>query len=286
MMRISYFRSAAFVSIAALLGCETMSTGEGALAGGVLGGVLGQFLGDAKGAALGAAFGAAFGAIAVNEWKNAKNREAQREVVKTQEQVNQEYLVASNAKRVPRRTTLELVDANVTPDRVGENQEITCAARYRVIGEDTVGYTVCRTDMLHFLLPEENKAISVARLTQRCDLYGSGEVTHGEVYVIPLNVPHGQYQLLCEFQLEKNGKKQGQPIRRVVPFHVGEAAPVAAPPGPAADVSVQTYVIQSGDTLGVIAQRFNTTVDELMRLNGISDPNRIRVGQQLNVPAR
>ncbi len=44
------------------------------------------------------------------------------------------------------------------------------------------------------------------------------------------------------------------------------------------------YTVQSGDTLEAIAQRFGNTVAELQRLNGIVDPNLIRVGQVLEVP--
>lgn len=45
-----------------------------------------------------------------------------------------------------------------------------------------------------------------------------------------------------------------------------------------------TYVVQSGDTLNAIARRFNTTAAELIRLNNLTDPDRISVGQRLVVP--
>ncbi len=45
------------------------------------------------------------------------------------------------------------------------------------------------------------------------------------------------------------------------------------------------YVVQSGDTLAAIARRFGTTSAELAQLNGLTDPNRIVVGQRLTVPA-
>lgn len=44
------------------------------------------------------------------------------------------------------------------------------------------------------------------------------------------------------------------------------------------------YIVRSGDTLFTIAERFNTTIDELQRLNNIANPNIIFVGQQLTVP--
>ncbi|HEX6289146.1 MAG TPA: LysM peptidoglycan-binding domain-containing protein [Herpetosiphonaceae bacterium] len=44
------------------------------------------------------------------------------------------------------------------------------------------------------------------------------------------------------------------------------------------------YVVRPGDTLGKIADNFETTVDEIMALNSIADPNKIEVGQQLTIP--
>lgn len=44
-----------------------------------------------------------------------------------------------------------------------------------------------------------------------------------------------------------------------------------------------TYVVKAGDTLYEIAQRYNTTVDRLMELNNLENPNRLYVGQVLTV---
>ena len=46
-----------------------------------------------------------------------------------------------------------------------------------------------------------------------------------------------------------------------------------------------TYVIQSGDTLSEIAARYNTTVDELVELNGIDNPDLIYPGNEIIVKA-
>lgn len=43
------------------------------------------------------------------------------------------------------------------------------------------------------------------------------------------------------------------------------------------------YIIRHGDNLTKIAKQFNTTVDELVRLNNIPDPNLIFAGNQLRV---
>jgi LysM repeat protein len=44
------------------------------------------------------------------------------------------------------------------------------------------------------------------------------------------------------------------------------------------------YTVQAGDTLYSIANRFGTTVDALVALNGLADPSFIYVGQVLLVP--
>lgn len=43
------------------------------------------------------------------------------------------------------------------------------------------------------------------------------------------------------------------------------------------------YVVVSGDTLGSIAQKYNTTVDELSTLNPGIDPTALTVGQKIRI---
>lgn len=76
----------------------------------------------------------------------------------------------------------------------------------------------------------------------------------------------------------------------------GDAATPATPPPiattttlpPPTTVSMldqdQFYVIRPGDVLSGIAQRFQVSQDELMELNGITDPSTISIGQVLELP--
>ena len=41
------------------------------------------------------------------------------------------------------------------------------------------------------------------------------------------------------------------------------------------------YVVQNGDTLGKIAQKFGTSYQKIANDNGISNPNKIYIGQRL-----
>lgn len=61
-------------------------------------------------------------------------------------------------------------------------------------------------------------------------------------------------------------------------INVEETEPTPPPAG------YQSYVVQPGDTLYSVARRSGTTVAELVRINRISDPNRIFPGQLLLLP--
>ena len=67
--------------------------------------------------------------------------------------------------------------------------------------------------------------------------------------------------------------------RMVVPS--GSGVPSTPPPA-----SGQVYTVQRGDTLRKIADRLNTTVDAILKVNPqIYNPNLIYVGQVINLPA-
>lgn len=76
---------------------------------------------------------------------------------------------------------------------------------------------------------------------------------------------------------DPNRLRIGQRI--CVPGAPGEA------PGPGPCPGGRIYTIRPGDTLWSIAQRNNISVDALLRANPGIDPNRLRVGQQICIPA-
>jgi len=68
-------------------------------------------------------------------------------------------------------------------------------------------------------------------------------------------------------------------------------APVLSPtpdsphPIPGLRTENEGYVVQAGDTLGIIAERFGITVEDIAEANGITDVNILEIGQALDIPA-
>ncbi len=85
--------------------------------------------------------------------------------------------------------------------------------------------------------------------------------------------------------------KQAPPAEVPVVVMPPVEPPVVMPPPapkmdlpPARELSTKTYKVKSGDSLSVIAKRFNVSRADLMKLNKISDPNKVRIGQKLTLP--
>jgi len=97
------------------------------------------------------------------------------------------------------------------------------------------------------------------------NLFGDGPST---TTVPPLQVPGWTSRELPELRAEAERCASDADIQPV-------EMPEDGPP---------TVVVEPGDTLGEIAKRFDRTVEEFMRANGIDDPNKLAVGQQLVVP--
>lgn len=66
---------------------------------------------------------------------------------------------------------------------------------------------------------------------------------------------------------------------------IGQNVPKPDPdPAPGTGGSSFAYTVRSGDTLWLLANRFGTTVDAIMRLNGLTSDN-LQIGQVLQIPS-
>lgn len=63
----------------------------------------------------------------------------------------------------------------------------------------------------------------------------------------------------------------------------GAELPTETPFPTGAPGTKTTYVVQFGDTLALIAGKFNTTTDEIMKENNLKDANTIDVGMELKI---
>ena len=75
------------------------------------------------------------------------------------------------------------------------------------------------------------------------------------------------------------------PVPNPPPVTSPVTPPIVSPqPVPAAPTGPITYVIAPGDNLYSIASRFHTTLDAIVRLNNITNPDLIYPGQVLVIP--
>ncbi len=80
----------------------------------------------------------------------------------------------------------------------------------------------------------------------------------------------------------------GVDVSTAVPINNGETAvsqsesvPTEAP---AAVEQEPVHVVQAGDTLGSISDFYEVSIDDVMAVNGITNPNLISVGEQIIIP--
>jgi len=73
----------------------------------------------------------------------------------------------------------------------------------------------------------------------------------------------------------------GAPRAQLVRPNITRSAQVASAPAAA---SGKTYVVQNGDSVWRIANRFKVNQDALMKANGLSDARKLRGGMSLVIP--
>jgi len=61
---------------------------------------------------------------------------------------------------------------------------------------------------------------------------------------------------------------------------------VAPPVAPEIELETTIHVVVAGDTISNIARRYITTRDLILKINGITNPNHIQLGQKLKVPVK
>jgi LysM repeat protein len=55
-------------------------------------------------------------------------------------------------------------------------------------------------------------------------------------------------------------------------------------PVPEEEPEYESYTIRGGDTISEIARKYKVSMDEILKLNGITDVRKIQIGQVLKIP--
>ena len=150
---------------------------------------------------------------------------------------------------------------------------------------------------IHRVLPNEN-------LTKIATLYSLTVADLEDANGLPRNAVLQVDQVL-NIPGQKNVVKQpaaAPPLPEPVPRRVPEptlakftptttakpapiVAPVAAKAAPV-KAAGKSYTVDKGDTATYIAKKFNVSIADLLKLNGISDPKKLQPGQTLKVPVK
>ena len=81
------------------------------------------------------------------------------------------------------------------------------------------------------------------------------------------------------------GTGDGTPAAQLATIIAVVATPNPTPTSstPVSTTIIETYTVRNGDTLGAISQRYNISIEDLMRLNGLANANSLKIGQVLKI---
>jgi membrane-bound lytic murein transglycosylase D len=148
-----------------------------------------------------------------------------------------------------------------------------------IAGKTKLYYTVKDGDNLGFISSWYNVGLSDLRYWN--DLYRNtiriGQ--HLAIFIDPGKA--GNYAKVNEMTFEEKQKMIGKPVITT------EASAQIVPGSPSQgviDSSYEVYTVKNGDTVWDIAKMFNgITATDILRINGISDASKIKVGQKLKI---
>lgn len=121
-------------------------------------------------------------------------------------------------------------------------------------------YTVVRGDSLWSIAKRNN--LTVSDLASANNLRASAALQLGQKLIIP-----------------------GMPVTTEVDTQLPDMVPVPTKPAPTSGAKASfAHTVKSGETLGAIARKYGVSVGDIATVNNITDPGKIRPGQELIVP--
>lgn len=152
---------------------------------------------------------------------------------------------------------------------------------------NTVIYTVRRGDTLNKIARKYGTTVAdIAELNQ---ISNPNLIYVGQTLTIPIHVKE-KYTVKSGDTLSGIASRYNTTVSELVKLN-DIANPNLIYPGEVLIISTNeicdtghiVYTVKSGDTLSKIAIKYNTTVDSLVKLNNISNPNLIYVGEKIRI---
>lgn len=172
----------------------------------------------------------------------------------------------------------QLQTVGYDPSRISTPCEADCssstaaiikAAGYRL---DNAALKAVRYDLTTAGMRSAGRNAGFTVLTESKYLNSDAYLLPGDILLRDVDLASGHAAINVTRGTRAGGEEGGN-----VQISTGTVKPI--------DAALGTYTVQSGDTLSGIASRYGTTVQALANLNGISNPNVIRVGQVLRLPS-
>ena len=205
-------------------------------------------------------------------------------------------------------TTAAIAQANgiTDPNRIYVGARLAVPGAAAPAAEATSGsYTVQRGDTLGSIATRHRT--SIAAIVAANGIKNPNLVRVGQVLSVPTSAPGGpavaapaggathhvvrpgdtisgiagRYGISAQQLIDANGLTGGI-------VYAGQRLSLvatSAAPAPAPSSGTTTHTIAAGQTLSSIAQRYGTTIRAIVDANGLTDPNRVRVGQTLTIPS-
>jgi len=155
----------------------------------------------------------------------------------------------------------------------GVDLPLTENITYSIRAGDTLGVLAATFD------------VDLACLRETNDLVPADILSPGDIIVVDLACPTYTGALVVEFPRETINETPAQQ-EEAVPLGEREDAEDTTddvqPPQPSGDDT--TYIVQRGDTLDVIGQELNVSVEAIALVNGLDNPNDLEIGQELIIP--